>query len=203
MIYVKVFKKNTDEIVEEKTIPTLYDLENYISRVTSEDIRYNDYRIIKTDRVLEFFKRTYYSHFYVEFDTYIVLCRLYHSQKRLKNYRKKTNSNKILENTLERIQVSLKKRFRNAPYTPYLIVPKLTKNRYENIKVKLKENNSSFEHNFEFEFDKALWTFKVVSINTKQLKLLKIITEIFRYTTTPTKIYREKHKVLENENYIE
>lgn len=200
MIKVRVLKKNKNEIVEEKQILTLYDLERYISRVSSTDIRYNDYHIEKTPRTLEFFKRTYFAYFYVEFEDYISLVSLKHAQKRVKNYRKKTNSNKIFENTLLRIQIRLDKTFRKYRMTPTVIMPRLSNERYEKIKINIKDQENT--HAFEFEFDKVLWTFKTISIKTTKPNLIKEVSKSIRYTTTPTKIYREKHKVIENENYI-
>jgi len=205
MIKVIVYKKSDDgytagNIVEEKTIPTLYDLERYISRVSSSDIRFNDYHIQKSQRVLEFFKRTYYAHFYVEFDDYIGLCKLYHSQKRLKNNKKKTNSNKILENTLLRIQIYLNKEMRKQRAKATVMMPRLTSERYEKIKIQIDDQVNP--HFFEIQFDKILWEFKITSVKTTRPAFIRIISKAIRYTTTPTKIYREKHKVIQNENNI-
>jgi hypothetical protein len=198
MFYVRVYKKFSEEVVEERTFSTIYDLENYISRVSSIDIKYNDYRIAKTEKVLEFFKKTYYANFYVEFDRYIELCVLNKSQKRLKNNKKKTNSNKILENTLLRIQTGLNKELKKTNLKPIVIMPRLSKERYEKIKIFIREKN--YEHFFLIDFDKIFWEFRVVTIQTTQPKLIKILTDVFRYTTTPTRIYREKNKVIQNED---
>lgn len=200
MIKVQVLKKWNNEVVEQKDIPTLYDLERYISRITSTDIRYNHYHIEKSQSVLEFFKRTYFARFYVEFDNYISLCALKHAQKRVKNYRKKTNSNKILENTLLRLQVQLNKAMRTQRAKATVIMPKLSNDRYEKIKIQVDEQINS--HVFVVEFDKILWDFKLSSIKTTKPNLIRLITQTIRYTTTPTKIYREKHRVIENENNV-
>jgi hypothetical protein len=206
MIKVLVYKKSYDNVlagnlVEEKTFYTLYDLERYISRVSSSDIRFNDYHIQKSQRVLEFFKRTYYSHFYVEYDDYISLCKLYHSQKRLKNNKKKTNSNKILENTLLRIQIYLNKEMRNQRAKATVVMPRLTTERYEKIKIQIDDQVNS--HFFEIQFDKVLWEFKIVMVKTTRPNFIKIISKAIRYTTTPTKVYREKHKVVQYEDNAE
>jgi hypothetical protein len=206
MIKVLVYKKSYDNVlsgnlVEEKTFYTLYDLERYISRVSSSDIRFNDYHIQKSQRVLEFFKRTYYAHFYVEYDNYISLCKLYHSQKRLKNNTKKTNSNKILENTLLRIQVYLNKEMRSQRSKATVIMPRLTGERYEKIKIQIDDQVNS--HFFEIEFDKTLWLFKIIYAKTTRPNFIKIISKAIRYTTTPTKVYREKHKVVQYEDNAE
>jgi hypothetical protein len=205
MIKVLVYKKSYDNVltgnlVEEKVFYTIYDLERYISRVSSSDIRFNDYHIQKSQRVLEFFKRTYYAHFYVEFDDYIGLCKLYHSQKRLKNNKKKTNSNKILENTLLRLQIHLNKQMRSQRSKATVIMPRLTSERYEKIKIQIDDQVNS--HFFEIQFDKILWEFKMISVKTTRPNFIRIISKAIRYTTTPTKVYREKHKVIQNENNI-
>jgi hypothetical protein len=206
MIKVSVYKKSYDgggfvtgKLIEERVLHTLYDLETYISRVSASDIKFNDYHIQKSQRVLEFFKRTYYAHFYVEFYDYIGLCKLYHSQKRLKNNTKKTNSNKILENTLLRIQTYLNKEMRNQRAKATVIMPRLTGERYEKIKIQIDDQVNS--HFFEIEFDKTLWLFKIISVKTTRPNFIKIISKAIRYTTTPTRVYREKNKVIENENY--
>lgn len=200
MIKVQVLKKYPSEVVEEKEIPTLYDLERYISRITSTDIRYNDYHIEKTQKTLEFFKRTYFANFYVEFENHIALCPLKHAQKRVKNYRKKTNSNKIFENTLIRIQLNLNKYFRKYNMKPFVIMPRISNQRYEKLKINVEDKTAT--HSFEFEFDKILWDFRTTMVKTTKPNIIRVITQAIRYTTTPTKIYREKHKVIENENNL-
>jgi hypothetical protein len=118
----------------------------------------------------------------------------------LKNNTKKTNSNKILENTLLRIQIYLNKEMRNQRAKATVMMPRLTSERYEKIKIQIDDQVNS--HFFEIQFDKILWEFKITSVKTTRPAFIRIISKAIRYTTTPTKVYREKHKVIQNENNI-
>jgi predicted phosphohydrolase len=203
MIRLQIRKKRSDDIVEERILYSLFELEKFISRISSYDIRGNDYFIEKSQRVMEFFKRTYFAKFYVEYDRYITLCPLRDGQKRVKNYKKKTDSNKIFLNTLSRIQKYLDKSFKKYKMTAIIVMPKISFNREEIVKVVVEEKEPLRRHTCLFAFDKVSWTFKIAKLESSKPGLvLKLIADAINYTTTPTRIYREKHKVLLNENTI-
>jgi len=199
MIKVKVVRLRTNELLYWKSYFSLNDLREAISKITFSDLRSTDYQIQKTPRVLEFLKRTYVGRFLTEFDEYVSLTALKNGQKRVKNYRKKTNSNRILENTLLRIQNAFDKKLKKHNITATVIMPNMFNDKNEIIKIDFTEKKE--RHVCIVSFDKVKWTFNIVKIETSKPKLLiNIINKVFSYTTTPTRIYREKHKVIENEN---
>jgi hypothetical protein len=97
--------------------------------------------------------------------------------------------------------MNLSRKFRGTKIKPTIIMPRLLKERYQKIKVIFKE--PTYEHIFEIIFDKVLWEFKITNIKTSQPRLISLLSQVVRYTTTPTRIYREKNKVVEYENNIE
>jgi hypothetical protein len=203
MINVKIVWKNTNKIYEEKTLNNLIDLREDISKQTAYVLKKIRYQIEKTSKVLDFFKRTYYAFFYVEYDDYIELNEVEAGRKRYKNIVKKTNSNMVLSNTLERIEEMLDERLQEYRMSVSIIAPRMTKLRVETIKILFTDVNLK-KHECYVNFDKISWVFKIEKVASVNPSLIiREVNKCFRYTTYPTRVYRKKHKVIQDENTSE
>jgi hypothetical protein len=206
MIKVKIiWREPNTRIYSNYELENLVDLRTDIKKQTTYVLRKVRYQVEKTPKILEFFKTTYYAYVYTEFEDYIELNELPVGKKRYKNVVKKTNSNVILLNTLERIEemidVSLEKR--QEPMMVSLIAPKMTKSRIVIIRIIFTDKKMK-RHECSVEFDKIKWTFKIQKVESINPQLIiDVVKKSFFRTTYPTRVYRRKHKVIQNENTIE
>lgn len=206
MIKVKIEVRGYENrIHDEYELHSLVALREDIKKQTTYVLRQVRYKVEKTKKVLDFFKSTYYAYFYTEFENYIELNQIPVGKKRYKNVIKKTNSNIILLNTLERIEelidVSLEKR--KEPMNVSLITPKMTRARKVSIRLLFTDKKLK-RHECNVEFDKVDWTFSIQKIESSKPQLIMdVVKKSFFRTTYPTRTYRKKHKVMQDENTVE
>lgn len=137
----------------------------------------------------------YYSHFYTVFETYITLNKTKPGEKRRKYAKKKTNSNLILLNTLERFEYNLNESLELRKMSAVVLTPKFEENNKARFTIVMEGKS---EHKCEVIFNKTDWTFEIGQVVSNSPKMvIKIVEKLLFETTYPTRYYRKKHKVKE------
>lgn len=201
MINYKIKKRFISDFEVSKQEDNFEKLKVMISKITSNSLKHTRYVFERTKELEEFFKKTYIKPFFYIFDDEIELRQIKNGQKRVKNYVKKTNSNKVLSNTIERINKDFEEKLKGYRVEAQFQNIILTKKENELLKIIVKDKMTNFNGEISIYFNKRKWSYEVIEANISRPKIIiPVINKIIYYRTMPTRNYRSINKVKENEN---
>jgi hypothetical protein len=201
MINYKIKKRGMNNFELIKQEEDIEKLKLMISKITSSSLKHTRYVFERTKEMEEFFKKTYIRPFFYIFDDAIELRQIRNGQKRVKNYEKKTNSNKVLMNTIERINKDFEEKLKGYRVEAKFLNVNLTKKENELLKIYVKDTFANFTGEISIYFNKRKWNYEIIEANVSRPKtIIPIINKIIYYRTMPTRNYRSANKVIENEN---
>jgi hypothetical protein len=193
MIKLTILRANFEK--SEKLFLTFNAFQKYINRGRSLQFDKYSYRINYTPKIESLMAKNYYAYFYTVFDTYITLNKTKPGEKRRKYAKKKTDSNLILLNTLERFEYNLSKRLELKKMSAVVLTPRFEANNKARFTIIIEGKQ---EHKCEVIFDKTKWTFEIGEVVSASPKMIiKIVEKVLFENTYPTRYYRKKHKVQE------
>jgi hypothetical protein len=176
---------------------TFEEIKEAVQKISAYDLRHKKYEFVASKEALMFFEENFNKEFYTIDKEIIYLKNLSNGIRRTKNFKRIQNNTKTLRKLLERITKDLKVELYAIDVAFHLDAGRFNVfERFHYIHIKLDDlaiSERTSPKSCEVKFDKVLWKFEIISIESSKLKsVYDIIRKVFEKRTSSTRNYRRR-----------